>query len=156
MSYMLIISNDLLICMMESENKINQDGPRFADPVSALVLRITGVILIVTAASFMLTPVFVIERAVGFPSLINPLFMYLLRTAGVTYLWIGVSFLVASKDPGRYRLWIRASAYMLIVLGVVCAISGFLYSMPVVLYIVDGILCVTGSVVLFWISPAFK
>ncbi len=77
----------------------------------------------------------------------------MLRYMGGFIIWIGVTFLMASRDPGRYKWWIFASGLMLIFLSALCAGSGLVYSLPLSIYLGDAVFLAIGGIILLVSRP---
>ena len=67
--------------------------------------------------------------------------------------WIGVTFLIAARDPSRYKWWIFASAIALILLSVLCAACGFIYNLPISIYLGDAVFSALGGILLLKSRP---
>lgn len=134
---------------------------RFRDPAQALILLIVGLIFLVPGLLTIFIPISWMadlmqsahpRRFDGlWPD--SPLYFYMIRTMGGFVSWIGVTFLIASRDPSRYKWWIFASGIALILLAVLCAAYGNIYRLPRVMYLGDAIFSLLGGILLLKSRP---
>jgi len=134
---------------------------RFRDPVQAIILLITGLIFLMGGGVLIFTPLSWMadfmqsahpRRFVElWPT--SPLFSYTIRSMGGFTAWIGVTFLIAARDPSRYKWWVFASGIFLILLAVLCAASGYLYHLPFTIYLGDAVFSAIGGILLLISRP---
>lgn len=73
----------------------------------------------------------------SFPS--SAVFFYLLRLVLATYLGIGLFYIILALDPMKYGVMIPFSGIIAVFIGIVCAVAGLVYEMPVLLFLGDAI-----------------
>jgi hypothetical protein len=122
---------------------------RFIDPLLHLILRACGFGFAGWGLMLLLTPLPLIEwflrltaPAGDFAGLWSPcaLLSFMLRTAGAISLWLGASFLLAARDPGRYAAWTQMSGLMLLFYGAVSLAAAGRYGPPQTLLSVESAL----------------
>lgn len=82
----------------------------------------------------------------------SPLFSYMVRLMSATFAGIGVFFIILALRPTDYGVMVPFSGLAAVVLGVVCAITGFAVKMPNLWFLGDSLSClVLGILILvFW------
>jgi len=82
----------------------------------------------------------------------SPLFSYMVRLMSATFAGIGVFFIILALRPMDYGIMVPFSGLAAVVLGVVCAITGFVAKMPNLWFLGDSLSClVLGILILvFW------
>jgi hypothetical protein len=82
----------------------------------------------------------------------SPLFFYMARVTSAMAAWIGVFFIILALRPMDYGIMVPFSGLAAVVLGVVCAITGFTVKMPNLWFLGDSLSClVLGILILvFW------
>ena len=120
-----------------------------------ICLWIAGVLCLLSALGMFL-PVSAwesIAKAFGVESLPDsPLFEYMVRLMFATYVGVGVYFVILALRPADYGIMVPFSGLASVILGVVCAIIGFIVQMPVQWFLGDSIPCIVlGALILiFW------
>jgi hypothetical protein len=82
---------------------------------------------------------------------------YLLRLILATYFGIGLFYIILAREPVKYGMMIPFSGIIAVFIGVVCAVAGLVYEMPVLWFLGDA----TPSIVLgvlifiFWQKAKF-
>jgi len=82
----------------------------------------------------------------------SPLVVYMVRLMSATFAGIGVFFIILALRPMDYGIMVPFSGLAAVVLGVVCAITGFAVKMPNLWFLGDSLSClVLGILILvFW------
>lgn len=120
-----------------------------------ICLWIAGVGCLLSVAGLFL-PVSIwesIAKYFGMESLPNsPLFFYMAYLMSATFAGIGVFFIILALRPMGYGIMVPFSGLAAVVLGVVCAITGFTVKMPNLWFLGDSSSClVLGILILvFW------
>jgi len=134
---------------------------KFVDPAKSLILRVCGAVFTIWSLPLLIAPM----PTIGFfMRITNPgegfdrvwanssMLAYMFRTSGVTCLWIGISFLIAAKDPAGYAGWVKASGVMLVLLCLVGILSSLLHPPVHPILIADAILAGAGGLVILRFS----
>jgi hypothetical protein len=82
----------------------------------------------------------------------GPLFVYLIRVLSVTYVGVGVFYILLALRPLRYGPLVPFAGLSAVAVGVACGVSGALIGMPLGWFLGDCISCtVLGILILvFW------
>ena len=82
----------------------------------------------------------------------SPLFFYAARLMSATYAGVGVFFIILALRPVDYGIMVPFSGLAAVVLGVICAVTGFAVKMPNLWFLGDSLSCaVLGVLILvFW------
>lgn len=82
----------------------------------------------------------------------SPLFLYMARLMSATFAGIGVFFIILALRPTDYGVMVPFSGLAAVVLGVVCAITGFAVGMPNLWFLGDSLSCLVLGILilLFW------
>ncbi len=82
----------------------------------------------------------------------SPLFFYTARLMSATYAAVGVFFIILALRPVDYGVMVPFSGLAAVVLGAICAVTGFAVKMPNLWFLGDSLSCaVLGVLVLvFW------
>jgi cellulose synthase/poly-beta-1,6-N-acetylglucosamine synthase-like glycosyltransferase len=85
-----------------------------------------------------------------FPAI--PVVMYFIRVTSATYVAVGVFLIILALRPMAYGVIVPFSGWASIVLGVVCAITGYMENMPTCWFLGDSLSCIVFGVliVIFW------
>ena len=83
----------------------------------------------------------------SFPS--SAVFFYLLRVTLATYFGIGLFYVILARDPMKYGVIVPFSGVIAVFIGVVCAVAGLLFEMPVLWFLGDAIPCLVLGVLIF-------
>ncbi len=126
-----------------------------------LVLIIVGIIFSISGAGVFLsvsqlkdlTGLFVSPGEVDSIWPEEALFDYLLRTSCIAYLWIGITFFIAAKDPSRYKVLVHLAIAGLLLFGVVCLAVGIKDQIPLRWYLGDSLLSFLGGILLIILRP---
>ena len=78
----------------------------------------------------------------------SPLFFYVARLTAATYALVGVFLIILALDPAQYRIMIPFTGIAAIVLGIVCAITGFAEKMPNLWFLGDALSAVVLGVLI--------
>ncbi len=81
-----------------------------------------------------------------------PLVLYAIRTAAATFVVVGVFSVILALDPMSYGIMVPFSGLGWVFMSVVCAITGPIVGMPLLLFLGDSLSClVLGVLILvFW------
>ena len=82
-----------------------------------------------------------------------PLFGYVFRASLVAYLWIGVVLLVAAWDPTRHKVQIDIAIGGLLLMTIVCLITGMANRLPALWYLGDTFFSLVAAVLLVVFRP---
>ncbi len=69
----------------------------------------------------------------------QPFFLYIYRLLGAVIVWLGIVFLICSKDLSRYRALIQGSIIGAFLFLATSLVTGFMSGLQMRFFIVDGI-----------------
>ena len=85
----------------------------------------------------------------------SPLFFYFARLMCAAFVGVGIYFIILALKPMKYEVLVPFSGLAAIVLGVVCAITGFAVKMPNLWFLGDALSClVLGVLILIFYQQA--
>ena len=82
----------------------------------------------------------------------SPLFFYTARLMSATFAAIGVFLIILAIRPMNYGIMVPFTGVAAVVLGVICAITGFAVKMPNLWFLGDSLSCLALGVLIlvFW------
>jgi hypothetical protein len=82
----------------------------------------------------------------------SPLFLYAVRVMSATYVGVGVFFVILALHPLKYGVMVPFSGLAVVLLGVVCWVTGLIVRMPVLWFLGDSLSCLVLGVLMliFW------
>jgi len=86
------------------------------------LLRVVGVLQIILGVMYLLAPAFFL-KTMGF-NVPSPDLFYPLAMLGARFVAYGIAFIVISKEPSKYRLWIQ---FMLLI-QIIDLLAGVFYT----------------------------
>ena len=120
-----------------------------------ICLLVTGILCLLSVVG-LFAPLSACESVAGFFGLEtlpdSPLIMYAIRTIAATYVGIGVFFIILARRPMKYTVLVPFTGVAAVALGVVCAITGLVVSMPSMWFLGDSVSCIVLGVliIVFW------
>ncbi|MCJ7774095.1 MAG: hypothetical protein MUP22_13300 [Desulfobacterales bacterium] len=78
----------------------------------------------------------------------EPVSVYTFRVFLVMTGMIGIFFVILARNPLKYDVMLKLAAYGLVFFGVICLLFGFIYWLPVWLYIGDALFCIIAGLLL--------
>ena len=82
----------------------------------------------------------------------SPLLVYLIRAMSATYVGVGVFYIILASNPDKYRKLVLFSGIALVLLGLVCVISGQMLDLPAKWFLSDSLSCIILGflIIVFW------
>jgi hypothetical protein len=84
----------------------------------------------------------------------GPMIVYAVRAGSATFALIGAFFLLVASNPVKYRPFLNLAIAGLILVGLVCLVSGVAVGMRPPWYLTDVAFCwILGGLLLVWREP---
>jgi len=125
------------------------------------LMMILCAVVMVAAAAFCLLPVATVKCIYDFfagqseatEAFKWPFFIYMLRVGAVMHVWLAATFILILTNPVKYQTLYWVNMLAVLAAAIMCVGAGIRVSVPVGLWLVDGLLALVGAVLLFLVRP---